>query len=119
MSEARKRIACCCAVLMSYIGLVHEVLAGRVFPAVVEDLGGAIPFHVIGLIAIAGGPLLILGVLRWPGVPIRFIAVCYLFAGLFFTTQERVLHGDFQFFAATVALAAVVFLIAIWVPKGI
>jgi hypothetical protein len=119
LSDGRRITACCCATLLSYIGLVHEVAGTRLFPNGMHDLGGAVPWHALGTGGIVGGVLLVLGVLGRIRVPLRLLAGLYVIVGIAIVILEFSLHGDFHFFAASVATAAGIFLVAVSVPERV
>jgi hypothetical protein len=81
------------AVLVAYVGVVHEVIGTTLYPEGPAFFGGSVGWHAAGLGAIAAGGLLLLAALGRARVPWRAIAA-------------TVLERSFYLFATTLPLAA-------------
>jgi hypothetical protein len=95
------------AVLIAYVGLVHEVVGVRLYPDGPMLFGGPVAWHALGLAGIVAGLALVadhVGVMR---VPRRTLAGLAGVAGVGAMVADAVLHGGFHFFAATIVVAAV------------
>src|SRR3990172_3880073 len=62
------------AVLVAYVGVVHEVIGTTLYPDGPAFFGGSVGWHAAGLAAIAAGGLLLLAALGQARVPWRAIA---------------------------------------------
>ncbi len=108
----RRALACAGAMLLGYVGLVHEVVGATLYPDGPASFGGPLGWHVAGLSLVALGMLLVagtLGVARVPVVPLAAIAGV---AGALVTLGEAVVHHGFHFFAFTMALAGALIVVA-------
>jgi hypothetical protein len=57
------------AILIAYVGVVHEVVGSRFYPDGPASFGGPLGWHAAGLAAIAAGVLLLLAALGRARVP--------------------------------------------------
>jgi hypothetical protein len=94
------------AVLVAYVGVVHEVIGTTLYPEGPAFFGGSVGWHAAGLGAIAAGGLLLLAALGRARVPWRAIAATVGGAGAFVALQDAVLERSFYLFATTLPLAA-------------
>ncbi|MBI3767160.1 MAG: hypothetical protein HY271_01565 [Deltaproteobacteria bacterium] len=108
----RRALACAGAMLLGYVGLVHEVVGATLYPDGPASFGGPLGWHVAGLSLVALGMLLIagtLGVARVPVVPLAAIAGV---GGALVVLGEAVAHHGFHFFAFTIVLAGALIVVA-------
>jgi len=101
----RHALACTAAMLVAYVGAVHEVVGAKLYPTGPAELGGPLAWHATGGLGIAAGLLLVAGTLGLLRVPVVPLAAAASAAGIFFVVWDAVLHGGFHFFAFTVAAA--------------
>lgn len=108
VAAARYRaLAACGAAIITFIGVCHEVVGAVLFPWGPAFVGGALPWHGLGLFVIAAGSNVLagtLGLVRFPVVPFAILAAIL---GAFFVVVAAVLHGQFHFFALAASLAGV------------
>jgi uncharacterized membrane protein len=108
----RRALACAGAMLLGYVGLVHEVVGSTLYPDGPALFGGPLGWHIAGLSLVTLGLLLVigtLGVVRVPVVPLA--AFAGMFGGLV-VVGEAVVHHGFHFFAFTMALAGALVVVA-------
>lgn len=92
-------LASCGAALIAFTGVAHEVVGNILFPWGPAFLGGPVRWYSTGLLAIAGGLLLLGGTLRlfrFPVVPFSLTAAAI---GAFFVVVAAMMHGQFHMFA--------------------
>lgn len=94
------------AVLIAYVGLVHEVVGARLYPDGPALSGGPVPWHALGLAGIATGLALVADLLGALRVPRRVLAAAAGVAGAGAAVVDALVHGGFHFFAATLVVAA-------------
>jgi hypothetical protein len=94
------------AVLITFIGVCHEVVGTRLFPWGPGLFGGAIGWHAAGLGCIAIGLAFLGGTLRLVRFPVISSALVVGAAGLAIAVFTAVAHQEFHLFAFTLALAA-------------
>jgi hypothetical protein len=94
------------AVLITFVGVCHEVVGAQLFPWAPEVLGGPIGWHGLGIGTITIGLLLCVGTLRIIRFPVLqwalIIAVAALAVGIF----TAIVHRQFHLFAFALVLAA-------------
>ena len=93
------------AVLVAYVGVVHEVIGTTLYPDGPACFGGSVGWHAAGLGAIAAGGLLLLAALGRARVPWRPIAGAVGGAGAFVALADALLQHSFHLFAATLPVA--------------
>jgi hypothetical protein len=96
------------AVLVAYVGVVHEVIGTTLYPDGPAFFGGSVGWHAAGLGAVAAGGLLLLAALGRVRVPWRAIAAAVGGAGAFVALEDALLERSFHLFAATLPIAALV-----------
>jgi hypothetical protein len=104
------------AVLIAYVGLVHEVIGARLYPDGPALMGGAVPWHFLGVAGIAAGLALVADCAGLVTAPRRALALLIGVAGLGAMAGDAVVHGGFHFFAATLVVAAL--LVACGPPRS-
>jgi hypothetical protein len=92
------------AVLITFIGVCHEVIGARLFPWA-PALFGVIGWHGMGIAGVVIGIGLLGGVLRLISFPVVSLAVAITVVGLGITLFTAVAHREFHFFALTASLA--------------
>lgn len=96
----------CCAFLIAFIGLVHEVAGPTLFPWAPAYFGFVL-WHAIGVVVITLGLLLLggsLGLITVPMVPLALLtSTGALAAGIL----VAVTHQQFHFFALCVVIAGI------------
>lgn len=105
-SNASQTIASCCAFLIAFIGLVHEVAGPTLFPWA-PAFFGAFLWHGIGALAIVLGLLLLGGTMGIIAVPVIPLAMSAAVGGLAAVIFIAVYAGAFHFFALALFIAAV------------
>ncbi len=103
---AARALASAGAVLVAYVGVVHEVIGTTLYPEGPAFFGGSVGWHAAGLGAIAAGGLLLLAALGRARVPWRAIAAAVGGAGAFVALQDALFERSFHLFATTLPLAA-------------
>jgi len=101
------------AVLVAYVGVVHEVVGTTLFPDGPAFFGGSVGWHAAGLAAIAAGGLLLLAALGWARVPWRAIAAAVGGGGACVALSDAWLERSFHLFATTLFIAALAVAIAL------
>ena len=94
------------AVLVAYVGVVHEVIGRTLYPDGPASFGGSVGWHAAGLGAVAAGGLLLLAALGQARVPWRSIAAAVGGAGAFVALEDALLERSFHLFAVTLPIAA-------------
>jgi hypothetical protein len=95
------------AVLVTFIGVVHEFIGAKLFPWGPALLGGPIVWHGLGVGSTMVGLLMTAGVLRIIKFPVITCSVIIAVAGLSVMLLTAVLYQEFHLFALTVCLAAI------------
>jgi uncharacterized membrane protein len=108
----RRALACAGAMLLGYVGLVHEVVGATLYPDGPASFGGPLGWHVAGLSLVALGMLLIAGTLGVAPVPVVPLAAIAGVAGALVVLGEAIVHHGFHFFAFTMALAGTLIVVA-------
>ena len=93
------------AVLLSFIGVCHEVVGPQLFPWAPDALGVA--WHAIGVFGIIAGILMAAATLRLIHFPVFATAVVAGAIGLAVALFTGFTHGEFHMFAFAVVLAAI------------
>jgi hypothetical protein len=93
------------AVLITFIGVCHEVVGTRLFPWGLSLFGGAVGWHAVGLSCIAIGLAFLGGALRFIRFPL-ISALVIAAAGAVVGVFTAVTHHEFHLFAFTLAFAA-------------
>ena len=96
------------SVLISFIGLCHEVIGTTLFPWGPEFLGGAVVWHGLGALGISAGLLLLAGTLHLVRVPVALLATIVGFACALISAYTIVARDQFHFLASFEVLAAAV-----------
>ena len=93
------------AMIVAFIGLVHIVVGETIFPWAPAFVGGYVIWYAMGVACLAFGLALLgatLGLIRMPVViPCIVLAV----GSLALTVLVEVIHGEFHFFAVSLAVA--------------
>lgn len=91
-----RAIAASAATIVAFIGFCHEVIGTTLFPWGPAAIGGSIPWHLLGAVAISAGLVLLLGtlhVIAAPVVPVaRFVTALGLAVALFVVFRTGELH---------------------------
>jgi hypothetical protein len=104
--EARfQAVATAGAVLIAFIGVVHEVVGAQLFPWGPALFGGPIGWHGVGIACIAIGLLLAAGTLKLIAFPVLLGAGVTAAAGLGVGLFTAIVHREFHLFAFTIFLA--------------
>ncbi len=111
-ASRRRALACAGAMLLAYVGLVHEVVGATLYPDGPAAFGGPLGWHAAGLGLVALGVLLIAGTLGIARVPVVSLAVIAGVAGALVVLGEAVVHHGFHFFAFTMMLAGALIAVA-------
>jgi hypothetical protein len=94
------------AVLVAYVGVVHEVIGTTLYPDGPAFFGGSVGWHAAGLGAIAAGGLLLLASLGVARVPWRVLAAVVGASGALVALADALTERSFHLFAATLPIAA-------------
>jgi hypothetical protein len=94
------------AILIAYVGVVHEVVGSTFYPEGPASFGGPLGWHAAGVAAIAAGGVLLLAALGRVRVPWCPIAAAVGGAGAFVALGDALLERSFHLFAATLPVAA-------------
>ena len=103
----RRALAAAGAMLLAYIGLVHEAVGARLYPDGPAVFGGPLGWHAAGLSLVGMGMLALAGVLDIVRVPVNLLAIVAIVAGAAGVAGDAWLHGGFHFFAFTMVGAGV------------
>jgi hypothetical protein len=101
----RDAVSCAAAVLIAYVGVVHEVVGATLYPEGPSEFGGPLVWHAAGLAGIAAGLLLAAGAVRVLAVPVRPLAAAVGVIGAAVFAAEALGNGGFHFFAFTLVVA--------------
>lgn len=101
----RHAIASAWALVICFIGVVHEVVGSTLYPNGPAEFGGPLFWHLAGLALVVFGVLLFLGTLGFLRFPVRPVALAVCVAGLAIAGQEALQNHHFHLFAATLGLA--------------
>lgn len=104
----RRAVASAFALLVFYVGVVHEVVGSTLNPEGPADLGGVFWWHVAGALLIVLGGLLFVGTLGIVRFPIRAVALGISAAGLYLAVDEVVRYSRFHLFTTTLFLSGAV-----------
>ena len=105
--EARfQALATASAVLIAFIGVVHEVVGTQLFPWGPALFGGPIGWHGAGIVCIAIGLMLTAGALKLIEFPVLLGAGVTAAAGLVVGLFTAIVYREFHLFAFTLFLAA-------------
>jgi hypothetical protein len=94
------------AILVAYVGVVHEVIGTTLYPDGPAFFGGSVGWDAAGLGAIAAGCALLLAALGRARVPWRVLAVVVGASGAFVALEDALHEHSFHLFAATLPIAA-------------
>jgi hypothetical protein len=111
-SDHERLLAFGAAMMITYVGVVHEVVGARLYPDGPALLGGPLGWHAVGIGGIAVGVLLILGTLGVVAVPLAPVALVIAGIGAGFVAWDAA-RGRFHFFALTATLAGVVLALSV------
>lgn len=100
----RQSLASSCAVLIAFIGLVHEVAGPTLFPWAPAYFGFFL-WHAIGIVVMILGLLLLGGSLHLITVPVVPLALVASAGALGAGILVAVTHQQFHFFALCVVIA--------------
>lgn len=101
----RNAVSFAAATLVAYVGIVHEVVGAKLYPAGPSDVGGPLVWHSLGIAGVAAGALLAAGTFRLIPIPTRPLAAVVGFLGGIIVVIEALTHGGFHFFAFTLVVA--------------
>jgi hypothetical protein len=110
---AARALASAGAVLVAYVGVVHEVIGTRLYPDGPAFFGGSVGWHAAGLGAIAAGGVLLLAALGRARVPWRVVAAVVGVSGAVVALADAVIERSFHLFAATLPIAALAVVIGL------
>jgi hypothetical protein len=101
------------AIMVAYVGVVHEVVGRTLYPDGPEWFGGIVGWHAAGFATIAAGALLLLAALGRARVPWRAIAGAVAAISAVVALAEAVREHSFHLFAVTNVIAALAVTIAL------
>ncbi len=101
----RHAVASAFAMLVLYIGIVHEMVGSTLNPEGPSDLGGVFWWHAAGALLIVLGALLFLGTLGLIRFPVRTVALGVSASGCFLAVDEAIRYSRFHLFTTTLFLA--------------
>jgi hypothetical protein len=106
-----RAIAASAATITAFIGFCHEVIGTTLFPWGPAAIGGAVPWHLLGAVAISAGLVLLLGTLHLisaPLVPVaRFVTVLGVAVAVFVAFRTGEIHVLALVFAASGVVFAI------------
>jgi hypothetical protein len=94
------------AILIAYVGVVHEVVGRKLYPDGPAWFGGLVGWHAAGVATIAAGGLLLLAALGRARVPWRAIAAAVGAISAVVALAEALQEHGFHLFAVTNTIAA-------------
>jgi hypothetical protein len=94
------------AVLVTFIGLAHEIVGEVLFPTGPAMFGSPMLWHGLGVAGVVTGVLLLAGTLHVLAVPVVPMAVLVGVMGAVITVATAALLGQFHFFAFSLVVAA-------------
>jgi hypothetical protein len=94
------------AILIAYVGVVHEVVGSTFYPDGPAHFGGPLGWHAAGLAAIVAGGLLLLAALGRARVPWRALTLAVGGSGAFVALLDALREHSFHLFASTLPIAA-------------
>lgn len=106
------------AILIAYVGVVHEVVGSTFYPEGPASFGGPLGWHAAGLGAIAAGGVLLLAALGRTRVPWRTLAAVVAGAGAVVAVGDAWQERSFHLFAATLPIAALAVAIGLHRVEG-
>ena len=116
--RSRTILSYCCATLLTYLGLVHEVVGSRLYPDGAAKLGGPLVWHSLGVGALLGGVLIMWCIGGGRRVAAVVIAAAFVLVTAGIMIWAAMVERDFHFFAFTGLLTAAVLIAAQARPAG-
>lgn len=99
-------LASCGAILIAYLGLVHELVGAQLFPWAPALLQGPVGWHGAGIAMIVIGVSLLAGTLRLAKVPIIFLCALAGTFALGISVIAPLIFHQFHFGSTTIVIAA-------------
>ena len=112
-NSRRRALAFCGAVLLAYVGVVHDVVGSTLYPDGPEMFGGRAPWYAAGLALTVFGLLMSAATLGWLRLPLVPLAACAALGGGFFVAVDAILNEHFHFFAFTMVVAGAAIIVAV------
>ena len=110
--QTRNRaMAASAATIATFIGVCHEVIGTTLCPWGPAAIGGSIPWHLLGAVAISAGLVLLLGTLHVIAAPVVPVARFVTLLGVAVAVFVAVRTGEFHFLALVFAASGLVFAI--------
>ena len=101
----RNAVASAFAMVVFYVGIIHEVVGSTLNPEGPADFGGVFWWHAAGALLIILGALLFVGTLGLLRFPVRTVALGISAAGCFLAVDEAIRYSRFHLFTTTLFLA--------------
>ena len=106
--EARSQaLAVSGAAIVAFIGVVHEVVGETIFPWAPAFVGGYVSWYAMGAACLAFGLALLAATLGFIRMPVVIPCLVLAAGSLALTVVVALTHGEFHFFAVSLAAAAV------------
>jgi uncharacterized sodium:solute symporter family permease YidK len=93
------------AVVIAFIGIVHEVVGETIFPWAPAFVGGYAIWYAMGALCFAFGVALAAATLGFVRLPVVWPCIALAVGSLALTALVEVVHGEFHFFAVALAVA--------------
>jgi len=95
------------AVIIAFIGVVHEVVGETIFPWAPAFVGGYATWYAMGAACLAFGLALTAATLGFLRMPVVWPCIVAAVGAVGLTVLVAVVQGEFHFFAMSIAAAAV------------
>ena len=93
------------AMMVAFIGVVHDVVGETIFPWAPAFVGGYVIWYAIGAACLAFGLALLAATLRLIRMPVVVPCLVLAAGSLALTAVVAIIHGESHFFAVALALA--------------
>ena len=108
MTKAQARyqaLAVSGAMIVAFIGVVHDVVGETIFPWAPAFVGGYVIWYAMGAACLAFGLALVAATLRLVRMPVVVPCIALAVGGFALTALVAIVKGEFHFFAVSLALA--------------
>ena len=93
------------AMIIAFIGVVHEVVGETLFPWAPAFVGGYLIWYAMGAACIAFGLALLGATLGMVRLPVVWPCIALAVGTIGLTVFVEIVHGQFHFFAVSLAVA--------------
>lgn len=93
------------AVVIAFIGMIHEVVGETIFPWAPAFVGGYVIWYAMGALCLAFGVGMMAATLGLARLPVVWPCIVIAVGSLALTVLVAVVKGEFHFFAVSLAVA--------------